>query len=259
MSHDQAGQEARFPGLRVRRVARTRSTQDIVLHAARSGAPEGLCCIADEQTAGRGRQGRAWAAPAGSALLVSILLRRSAVVASGIPFAAGLALVDAVAKTSGVTAGLKWPNDVLVQGRKLAGILCEVAPSAAEAGQVAIALGMGVNLHVSSFPGGAQGISLHDVVEHPPDAELLFRAWIDALWARLAVLERGGVAAIVADWRTVAVGLGRPVTVRSAAGVLDGVAVDVDDDGALLVQSDGTLHRVLAGDVHLGTGTANER
>jgi BirA family biotin operon repressor/biotin-[acetyl-CoA-carboxylase] ligase len=258
MSHDDDGQEARFPALRLKRVARTRSTQDIVLHAARSGAAEGLCCLADEQTAGRGRQGRAWTAPAGSALLVSVLLRRSPAVTSGVPFAAGLALVDALATTAGVSAGLKWPNDVLVGGRKLAGILCEVAPSGAQEGRVAIALGLGVNLRVSAFPDGAHGISLHELVDDPPDAETLFRAWMDRLWVRLVALEGGGVPAIVADWRRVAIGLGQTVTVRSAAGTLDGVAVDVDDDGALLVRSGDELHRVLAGDVHIGTITPSE-
>lgn len=258
MSHDDAGQEARFPVLRIKRVARTRSTQDIVLHAARSGAGEGLCCIADEQTAGRGRQGRAWSTPAGSALLVSVLLRRSPAVASGVPFAAGLAVVDALATTAGVSAGLKWPNDVLVRGRKLAGILCEVAPSGVQEGRVAIALGLGVNLRVDAFPDGARGISLHELVDDPPDAEALFRAWMDALWARLVTLESGGLPAIVAAWRQVAVGLGEAVTVRSAAGTFDGVAIDVEDDGALLVRSDDALHRVLAGDVHIGTGKPDE-
>ncbi|HEY6470916.1 MAG TPA: biotin--[acetyl-CoA-carboxylase] ligase [Candidatus Dormibacteraeota bacterium] len=244
--------------MRLRRVARTRSTQDIVLHAARSGAAEGLCCIADEQTAGRGRQGRAWSAPPGSALLVSVLLRRSPAVASGVPFAAGLALVDSLEAMAGVSAGLKWPNDVLVEGRKLAGILCEVAPSGVQEGRVAIALGMGVNLRVGAYPDGAVGISLHDVVERPPDAEALFRAWIDRLWVRLATLERGGIPAVVADWRAVALGLGQPVTVRSAAGTLEGIAVDVEDDGALLVRSGDDVHRVLAGDVHIGSAAPAE-
>ncbi|HEY6782093.1 MAG TPA: hypothetical protein VI296_02560, partial [Candidatus Dormibacteraeota bacterium] len=92
MSQDQAGQEARFPTLRVMRVARTRSTQDVVLRAARQGAPEGFTCLAAEQTEGRGRQGRDWIAPTGTALLASVLLRRSPAVATGIPFAAGLAI-----------------------------------------------------------------------------------------------------------------------------------------------------------------------
>jgi BirA family transcriptional regulator, biotin operon repressor / biotin---[acetyl-CoA-carboxylase] ligase len=254
MSLDEAGQEARFPALRIRRVARTRSTQDIVLHAARSGAAEGFCCLAGEQTAGRGRQGRSWSAPPGSALLVSILLRRQAAVAVGIPFAAGLAIVDALAATTGVSAGLKWPNDVLVGRRKLAGILSEVAPGSSLAGEVAVALGLGVNLTVDAFPADANAVSLHSLVADPPDAEVLLRAWSTALVSQLAALESGGIPAIAAGWRAHAVGLGEPVIVHAPSGSFEGIAVDIADDGALLVESDGEVRRVLAGDVHLGQG-----
>ena len=255
MSLDQAGQEPRFPALRIRRVARTRSTQDIVLHAARSGAAEGFCCLAGEQTAGRGRQGRAWSAPAGSSLLVSVLLRRPAAVAVGIPFAAGLACIDALSATSGVAAGLKWPNDVLVGRRKLAGILSEVAPGSSLGGEVAIALGLGLNLTVDAFPAGTNAVSLHSLVGAPPDAEVLLRAWSTALASHLAALERGGIPAIAPAWRANAVGLGEPVSVHALSGSFEGIAVDIADDGALLVETDGALRRVLAGDVHLGRDT----
>ncbi|MGA7987626.1 MAG: biotin--[acetyl-CoA-carboxylase] ligase [Candidatus Dormiibacterota bacterium] len=257
MSLDEAGQEGRFPALRVRRVARTRSTQDIVLHAARSGAAEWFCCLAGEQTAGRGRQGRSWSAPAGSSLLVSVLLRRSAAVAVGIPFAAGLAIVDALATTCGVAAGLKWPNDVLVGRRKLAGILSEVAPGSSPAGEVAVALGVGVNLTVEAFPDGANAVSLHSLVAAPPRAEVLLRAWSAALVQHLAALEHGGVPAIAAGWRSRAVGLGEPVSVHTPSGGFEGIAVDIADDGALLVESEGEVRRVLAGDVHLGRAPAS--
>lgn len=254
MSLDVPGQEARFPALKVRRVARTASTQDVVLRAARAGAAEGFCCLADEQTAGRGRQGRAWVAPPGSALLASVLLRRSPAVAAGIPFAAGLAVIDALQATCGVNARLKWPNDVLVDGHKLAGILSEVVPGSVDGGRVAVALGLGLNLRVDRFPPGVDAVSLHALVEHPPDAEVLLLAWGDALRGRIAELEVGGVPAVVAGWRRHSIGLGSPVTVQSASGALEGVAVDVAEDGALLVASDGAVHRVLAGDVHLGRG-----
>jgi BirA family transcriptional regulator, biotin operon repressor / biotin---[acetyl-CoA-carboxylase] ligase len=253
MSPDAPGQEVRFPALNVRRVARTTSTQDVVLRAARAGAAEGFCCLANEQTAGRGRQGREWIAPAGSALLASVLLRRSPAVAPGIPFAAGLAVIDALLETCGLTARLKWPNDVLVDGHKLAGILSEVAPGSVE-GRVVVALGLGLNLRVEHFPVGVDAISLHALVEHPPNAEVLLPAWGNALQARIAELEVGGVPAVVAGWRQHSVGVGSPVTVVSASGTLEGVAVDVADDGALLVASEGEVHRVLAGDVHLGSG-----
>lgn len=252
MSLIKPGQEARFPTLRPTRLARTRSTQDIVLRAARDGAAEGFCCLAAEQTAGRGRQGRAWVAPAGSALLASVLLRRSPAVATGIPFAAGLALVDTLRASYGLGAGLKWPNDVLVGGRKLAGLLSEVEPGGPRRGQVAVALGLGVNLRVETFPEGADGVSLHTLVETPPEAETLLIAWGEALGDRIATLEAGGIAAIVGDWRRCAVGLGGPVTVIGPSGSVAGTAIDVDDDGALVVDTNGERLRFLAADVHLG-------
>lgn len=222
-----------------------------MLRAAREGADEGFCCVAAEQTAGRGRQGRAWIAPPGAALLASVLVRRSSSVATGIPFAAGLALVDVLEATWNVAAALKWPNDVLVNRRKLAGILCEVEPGVPGDERVAVALGIGVNLHVDRFPDGIEAVSLHALVANPPSAEVLLERWGEALGARIAELEIGGIRAVLDDWRRFAVGLGEPVTVFGPAGIIDGVAVDVSDDGALLVERSGELHRFLAGDVHL--------
>jgi BirA family transcriptional regulator, biotin operon repressor / biotin---[acetyl-CoA-carboxylase] ligase len=254
MSQHRAGQELRFPALRVMRVARTRSTQDVVLRAARDGADEGFACLAAEQSAGRGRQGREWIAPEGSALLASVLLRRPSAVATGIPFAAGLALVDVLSSSYGVAAGLKWPNDVLVERRKLAGILSEVEPLASNGDRAAVALGLGVNLRVDRFPDGIDAVSLHSLVAEPPAAEELLLTWGAALGDRIATLEQGGIGAILGDWRGCAVGLGEPVSVHGPAGIVDGVAVDIGDDGALLVEASGRLHRFLAGDVHLRSG-----
>jgi BirA family biotin operon repressor/biotin-[acetyl-CoA-carboxylase] ligase len=253
MSLNRPGQEARFPVLRVTRVARTRSTQDVVLDAARAGADEGFCCLADEQTAGRGRQGRVWVAPVGSALLASVLLRRSRAVAVGITFAAGLAVVDSLVTACGVTAALKWPNDVLIDGRKLAGILSEVEPGSSGVTEVAVALGIGLNLSVVEFPAGVAGISLNAVCERPPGAATLLQAWWTALGVWIAALEQGGLPAITAAWRRLATGLAAPVTVHTATRTLEGMALDIGDDGALLVESGGEVHRVLAGDVHLGS------
>ena len=204
--------------LRLMRVARARSTQDVVLRAARDGAQEGFACVAAEQTAGRGRQGREWIAPRGTALLASVLLRRSPSVATGIPFAAGLALIDVLVSGYGVAAGLKWPNDVLVERRKLAGILSEVEPLAAGGDRIAIALGLGVNLGVDRFPDGIEAVSLHTLVANLPAAEELLGAWANALGVRLASLEEGGIGAILGDWRHCAVGLGEPVSVDGPGG-----------------------------------------
>jgi BirA family biotin operon repressor/biotin-[acetyl-CoA-carboxylase] ligase len=173
-------------------------------------------------------------------------------VATGIPFAAGLAIVDVLAAAYGIRAGLKWPNDVLVEGRKLAGILCEVEPGVAGDGRVAIALGLGVNLSVERFPAGIEAVSLHTLIAAPPTTDELLQAWGSALGHRVAMLEQGGIGALLADWRRVAVGLGGPVTVQSRSGVIEGVALDIGEDGALLVEASGRTHRFLAADVHLG-------
>ena len=240
-----------FAGFELHLLARTPSTQDVVRAAARAGAAEGWCCVAAEQTAGRGRQGRPWQAPAGGALLMSVLLRPRAAVAGGVPLAVGLAVADAVAKVSGVEVGLKWPNDVLAEdGGKLAGVLVEVEPGAAE---LAVVAGVGLNLHVEEFPAGVAGASLHRLAPDPVAVgwAAALAALLTALGRRLAQLDAGGVAAAAAAWRGRAVGLGSEVRVETPAGPLAGVATGIADDGALLLSTAAGELRVLAGDVHI--------
>ena len=246
---------AAFPGFTLRRLARTPSTQDVVRAAARAGAAEGFCCVAGEQTAGRGRQGRSWTAPAGTALLASILLRPPAEVAGGVSLAGGLAVADAAEALGARGVELKWPNDVLAPGGgKLAGILTEVEPrSQAGGGGVAVVCGVGLNLGVAWFPPDVAGASLHTLVGREVGWEEALAALLPALAGRCAELCRGGVGATVAAWRERSVTLGRRVAVDTPSGRVEGLAVDVAADGALLVQPDsgGPALRLLAGDVHL--------
>ena len=247
-----AAGRAAFDGFQLRVLARTPSTQDVVRAAARAGAAEGWCCVAFEQTAGRGRQGRRWEAPPGSGLLVSLLLRPPAAVAGGVPLAAGLAVADAVAACCpGVGVGLKWPNDVLAaDGGKLAGVLAEVEP---RAHGTAVVLGVGLNLGVEEFPPGVHGASLHVLAGRPVAWDEALSALLTATGARMRELSAGGVGATVAAWRERAVGLGAAATVHTPHGELHGVAAGVDDDGALLLDTpDGARRRVLAGDLQLG-------
>ena len=238
-----------FPGFSFRWISRTPSTQDLVRAAARAGAPAGHLVAAGEQTAGRGRQGRRWEAPPGGALLASILLRPRAS-AEGVPLAAGLAVTDAIAHL-GVDARLKWPNDVLAGGGKLAGILAEVEPAAPGPG-VAVVLGIGVNLRIDAFPEGVAGASLHRLLapSPPPTPEELLAVLLPALAARLRALEGGGIGALLPDWRARAVGLGGPVVAETPGGRVEGRAVDIDADGALLVETAAGTVRLLAGDAH---------
>ena len=236
------------------RVARTASTQEVVLRAAREGAGEGFACLAgraDRRTWAPGtRLGRALRHGDARVGAAPPLSRRGE---PGSRSRQGWRSSTCWPPGYGVTAGLKWPNDVLVDGRKLAGILCEVEPATSAAGRVAVALGIGVNLTVSSFPDGIEAVSLHTLVANPPPAErVAHRVGRRPSAFGSPALEQGGIGALLDDWRRCAVGLGGPVTVHAPAASSHGVAIDVGDDGALLVEASGRTHRFLAGDVHLG-------
>lgn len=238
-----------FAGFALETVARTPSTQDRVRARARRGAPAGWCCVAGEQSTGRGRQGRRWTAPQGSSLLTSVLLRPAPRVLPLVPLVAGVAAADALAGVAGLEAGLKWPNDVMVDGAKLAGLLAEIEPAAP--GPDAVVLGMGLNLHVEAFPDGVRGISLHRAVPAPPDWDLLLGAWLQSLSGWLALTEAEGRRPLLDAWRRRAVGLGERVQASASGGTIGGVASGIDDDGALLVDTATGVVRLVAGDVHL--------
>jgi BirA family biotin operon repressor/biotin-[acetyl-CoA-carboxylase] ligase len=246
-----AGRRA-FPGFELRTLARTRSTQDVVRAAARGGAAAGFCCVADQQSAGRGRQGRTWTAPAGSALLCSILVRVGAGEVTGVPLAAGLAVRAALLSSAAVEARLKWPNDVMVAGRKLAGILCEVEPGApATAAGTAVVVGAGINLTAEAAPAAVAAVSVEEVSGAVPTAGAVLTALVPELARSMALLSAGGVAAIRAAWMRHSWGMGATVVARGPDGDVTGTAEALDDDGALLVRTGATLTRVVAADVHL--------
>lgn len=236
-----AGRSA-FPEFELIVLARTPSTQDAVRHAAAAGAAEGYCCVALEQTAGRGRLGRRWSAPAGSALLCSLLLWRDQRRRQGLSLAAGLAAADAIEGSTGVAPRLKWPNDLLAGGAKLGGILTETAGDA-------VVLGLGINLRVDAVPDVPRVASLHGLTASPPSWEDLLTALLPALGRRLRQLEHGGVARLRPDWMSRAATVGEPVEVPGPAGPVRGTAVGLDDDGALLVETAAGVCRVVAGEV----------
>ncbi len=210
------------------------STNDRLKHLAREGAPEWTAVLADVQTGGRGRAGRGWVSPAGG-LYLSVLLRPPFAHASVLPLAAGLAVSDA-AQELGAEALLKWPNDVLLGGRKLAGVLAEAASS--PAGLDWVVLGVGVNVGV---PSAAFPVELRDSVTSlaelgpPPELTVVAAAVLDRLrvWYDAAAISR---AAVVGAWRRRAIAWwGEAVEVATGAETVHGRLLDVDDEGALLV------------------------
>jgi BirA family biotin operon repressor/biotin-[acetyl-CoA-carboxylase] ligase len=226
------------------------STSDRLKDLARSAAPEWTAILADRQTGGRGREGRTWQSPAGG-LYLSVLLRPSGECARLVPLTAGVAVAEAV-DSFGITGELKWPNDVLVSGRKLAGILAEASSAGAAVEWVVLGIGVNVALEPERLPEGlrASVTSLH--AEGAKAAGTV--AVAAAVLARLAVWYdalREAPSRVVAEWRTRAVPWwGTRVEVRSGASVLRGRLVAVDDDGALVIEQDGgDRRRLVSGEV----------
>jgi BirA family transcriptional regulator, biotin operon repressor / biotin---[acetyl-CoA-carboxylase] ligase len=221
------------------------STQTVAATLADAGAPDLTAVVAEHQTAGRGRYGRAWLDEPGANLLLSIVLRPRLPVDRfpTLGLAVGVAVVDALARSTGVRARLKWPNDVLLDGRKLAGILLEsrLGPPPA------VLVGIGLNVAQERFPvevaGQATSLALAGVRE--VDRERLLAAVLEAVddWRRR--LEQQGFAPVRARWCALADTLGRAVTIDGVAGT----AVELDDGGALVVDDGTRRRRVVAGDV----------
>jgi len=225
------------------------STSDRLKELARAGAPEWTAVLAERQTSGRGRGERAWLSPPGG-LYLSVLLRPAAAKAAVLPLAAGVAVAEAASRL-GVAAELKWPNDVLVKGRKLAGILAEAASSGATLDWVALGIGVNVGLDPKLLPAELQGAVTSLAAEGRAAAPDAVAALV---LARLAVCYdqlRESPARAVAAWRArAAPWWGSAVSVTSGASVLHGRLRAVDDDGALVLElPDGELRRLVSGEV----------
>lgn len=223
----------------IRLLDETDSTNRVVAELAASGAAEGIVVAADLQTAGRGRLDRRWEAERGAALLVSLLLRPA-----GLPLerwhlvtaAVGLAARDACRSVAGVEADLKWPNDLLWRGSKLAGILAESTSGA-------LVVGMGLNVHAAP-PGAAW---LDDAAGRRVDRAVLLPEWLRTLDG---VLDRWDLVA--GRYRQECSTVGRRVEVEQHGSRLVGAAEAIDEDGRLVVQPDAAGSRpvaVSAGDV----------
>jgi BirA family biotin operon repressor/biotin-[acetyl-CoA-carboxylase] ligase len=213
----------------------TDSTNEQARALAVAGAPHGTLVTADEQSAGRGRQGRVWTAPPCSALLMSVVLRD---LSETLPLAAAVAVSEALP----VEARIKWPNDVWIEGRKVAGILVEARPQEGWA-----VLGIGLNVTTEEFPAELNATSLRlSGVPIGVDEALA------ALVASLRTWLPRSAEEILAAWRTRDALLGR--TVRWANGGREGVAAGVDDSGALIVETGDGRVSLDAGEVHLSPG-----
>ena len=243
------------------------STNTALLQAAKDGAPHASVLVAEEQTAGKGRLGRSWTAPARSGLFASVLLRPEVPLAawSWLPLLAGVAVREAVARASGLEIGLKWPNDLVVADgeladRKLGGILCETVPGASA---VVVGIGLNVTLRQSELP-VPQACSLALAGAESTDRDTLLRALLRSLGDWYARWSDAGGEAEAAGLREAylrgCVTIGREVRAELPGDrVVSGRARGVDSAGALLVATaDQREIAVGAGDVvHLRPAAGN--
>ncbi|MGA7730567.1 MAG: biotin--[acetyl-CoA-carboxylase] ligase [Chloroflexia bacterium] len=255
------------------------STNDLVREAGRQGAPEGLVILAEEQVRGRGRLGRTWTAPPGSSILCSVLLRPRFPPRQGfyLTIAASLAILGAIRKLTvdvgrwtldGINqitgtkspirvpsgrpqSAIKWPNDVLVNGSKVAGVLCESEFNGGEWAFAVVGFGINVNLPTESFGEmQATATSLSAELGHEIDRAALLALVLEELEACYLALQDGQMQPTFQAWADALETLGKRVTVNEPGGMITGTAMRIDSDGALIVKTDaGTERRVLAGDV----------
>ncbi len=243
------------PFARVEYLADVGSTNDVALDRAARGAPHGTVILADMQRAGRGRHGREWFSPPGAGLYLSAIVRRDAWgdALSLVTLAAGVAAARGLSAATGLAFELKWPNDVVIgrPWRKLAGILSESVSVGSRID--AVVVGIGVNVRRSAFPpvlrDRATAIELE--TDWPVDAAACAVEVIAALADVVRTLGPRERGAVVDAWREFGrAGLGgAAVRWNDQRGARRGVARDVDDTGALVVEADGRIERLVAGEV----------
>lgn len=213
------------------------------------GASDGTVIFAEEQRAGRGRMGRRWTAPRGKGLLFSVILRpRLAASRVGLVTAIGaLTVVDALHEACGLRPEIRFPNDVLIGGRKIAGILVESRFISNIADIFVVGIGLNVNMDRADFPPDIQTPATSVFLESGREAgrALLARRMLEALDRWYEVLLHGSPAAITARWREVSMVIGKRVAVREGDRVTEGVVDDVDPvEGVILRTANGTVAHI---------------
>jgi len=234
------------------------STNDEASALAAAGEAEGTTVIADAQTSGRGRQGRTWFSPPGAGLYVSVVLTPGRArlaperATSLLTLMAGVALAEGIERSTGLTPDIKWPNDLLVGRRKLAGILAEGVTHGSGGGVHAVVLGYGINVLPASYPADLadRATSLESELGRPVDRAAVCAETLAALSERYRDLVDAQYDAILDRWRERAPSRqGARVSWDTLAGPKTGTTVDIDEQGALVVRTASGLERLNAGEV----------
>jgi BirA family biotin operon repressor/biotin-[acetyl-CoA-carboxylase] ligase len=244
----------RIVGRDIRVFERTTSTNDIIARLARDGIREGAVVFAESQSRGRGRLGRLWISPARKGLWFSILLRPDLPPQSAtqLTVAAATALARAIALQTGLVPEIKWPNDILIRGKKVAGILTELTAELDHVKEVVLGIGVDVNLDAAEWP--------HDLRKTATSLKIESGQAVDRAELAVAILReldgdyerirRGQFELVAGEWQQRCGTLGREVSIRIGDRVVRGRAESLDAEGALLLRTQhGRLERIIGGDV----------
>lgn len=230
------------------------STNTYLLRRAGDGAPRGSVCLAETQRGGRGRRGRAWFSPFASNIYLSLLWRfpASPTALSGLSLAAGIGVLRAVRELGLDDAGLKWPNDILYCGRKVAGVLLDMAGESG--GPSHVVVGVGVNVRMPSDAGDAidqPWSDLSELLGTSVSRNHLAGRLIEHLLDVMATFEHAGLQAFMDEWQRYDLVAGRDVQLLLPNGVVWGQARGIDPSGALMVCAGGQARRFASGEVSL--------
>jgi len=232
---------------------RATSTNDIGIYLAEHGCPDGLVVTAEVQSGGRGRLGRTWHSPAGTGLLFSVVLRPGLPLSGAqvLTFLGAVSAAKAIRALFRVPVALKWPNDLVLEGKKMGGVLTELSAESDLIRHAVIGIGINVNLPGREFPGPIRGtaVSVMEAAGRPVARVPLLRRILEEMDRRYAELGAGS-GRLVDEWRALTPMIGRIVRVSHPSRVREGTVTGVDADGALLLRTPaGTVERLLAGDV----------
>jgi BirA family transcriptional regulator, biotin operon repressor / biotin---[acetyl-CoA-carboxylase] ligase len=237
-------------------LSETDSTNLRAKELATAGAPEGTIVVAEKQTGGRGRKGRRWFSPAGGGIYISLILRPTMTLreAPGITLLTGVAATEALLSMTRLDARIKWPNDILVNGRKIAGILTEISTEMDRIDYVVVGLGINVNIPFGSLSEEIRHTATSILIEsgEPCSRAGLIRAFLKNFETYYRIIQETGFEPIRKRWKELTDIIGRRIHVGMIGKSRTGEAVDIDTDGVLILKDEqGELHRIVSGDVTL--------
>lgn len=231
------------------------STQEEAKRLAEEGAPEGTAVLAEEQTGGRGRQGKKWHSPFGKGVWMSVILRPEMplMATPHLTLMAGVAVCRAIRRVSGVEAGIKWPNDLLAGNRKICGILVESSLRENKLAYCIAGIGISVNLTEEDYPDFLNGVGTSLLIERggdPVDRSVIAGVVLSELESLYAFYLEHGFSAVARLWEALSVTIGRQVARETPQGRVEGIATGLDDNGGLLVMNRcGEIETVSSGEI----------